>query len=341
MKANKELLPFKLEFHTPVSLFDDGQLPDVVTEIEATARAQVFDIDTNQGRKDCASLAYKVARSKTYLDRMGKDHTTDLKARVRNVDNQRKVMRERLDALRDEIRKPLNDIEEAERAHEDAIVKRIEGMNLPIPSSAAEIKGRIDTLERIEIDASFSKWIRQAENAKATALSAARRALAEAEKAEAEEEQRRIAAARAQKEREAKIAQEAAERATREAELRLEQEKAEAEKRRQAAERAEQEAKERIADQERITREREKLAAEQAEAAERERLEREERRRQAAEDARQADKAHREEVEDAIAIALTDIVSKHTDDYNLALSIVDEFFQAVKSGQLPHVTINY
>jgi flagellar motility protein MotE (MotC chaperone) len=56
-------------------------------------------------------MAHKVARSKTYIDNAGKDLVAELKALPKQIDESRRVVRERLDALKDEVRRPLTEWE--------------------------------------------------------------------------------------------------------------------------------------------------------------------------------------------------------------------------------------
>jgi len=108
-----------------VTVFAPGGVDDVLSKLKAEVRSVKTDISTEKGRKEIASLAYKVARSKTALDELGKGLTADLKAQTGAIDAERKRIRDELDALKDEVRKPLDDFENAEKAritgHEDAI----------------------------------------------------------------------------------------------------------------------------------------------------------------------------------------------------------------------------
>lgn len=81
----------------------------VLARVEAKARKEVVgSVDTAKGRKEIASLAYKVAQTKTYIDTVGKDLVAEMKELPKAIDASRKVFRERLDALRDELRAPLD-----------------------------------------------------------------------------------------------------------------------------------------------------------------------------------------------------------------------------------------
>ena len=87
----------------------------VLARVEEKARKVVVGtVDTAKGRKEIASLAYKVAQTKTYIDEVGKELVAEMKELPKQIDANRKLLRERLDALRDELRAPLDAWEAAE-----------------------------------------------------------------------------------------------------------------------------------------------------------------------------------------------------------------------------------
>lgn len=103
---------------------NNDQLDPLIEAIEKEARSLVPDVTTKKGRDAIASMAHKVARSKTYIDNAGKDLVAELKALPKQIDESRRVARERLDALKDEVRRPLTEWEaEQER------IKAEEAMN--------------------------------------------------------------------------------------------------------------------------------------------------------------------------------------------------------------------
>lgn len=271
-----DLIP--LENPQPATLFAPGGLTSIVARIEADARAMVPDISTVNGRAAVASLAAKVAKAKTYLDGLGKNYTADLKRQTGAVDAERKAMRDRLDALKAEVRRPLDEWEQAETDRVIAIRERIAVFNAPYlglhhSSFWVEV---LAAYEGIDVDDSFAEFQAEAQAAKEACLY--RLTVARDAELHREAEDARIAAeedaarAKAQAEREERIAREAAEAAAKVAEARIEAERraaAEAERRAQEAEHraalAVQEEKERA--------EAERRAAEVKEAKRREDLE--------------------------------------------------------------------
>jgi len=112
---NRELALIEKENIDAVAVFTGEQgVERVLDEIETKVRAFEPDLATAKSRKEIASMAYKVSQSKALLDGLGKALVADWKAKAAKVDASRKIARDRLDALRDEVRQPLKEWEEAE-----------------------------------------------------------------------------------------------------------------------------------------------------------------------------------------------------------------------------------
>jgi len=108
-----ELMP--LENINAVEIFTGKGLDDLINNISNEARSLVPDISTDKGRKELASMAAKVSKSKTYLDGLGKELVSEWKTKSKAVDDKRKKMRDSLDELKIEIRKPLTDFENIQK----------------------------------------------------------------------------------------------------------------------------------------------------------------------------------------------------------------------------------
>ncbi|GBE72558.1 hypothetical protein EKINANG_42080 [Enterobacter sp. KINAN-G] len=154
------------------------QLDPIIEAIEKEARSLVPDVSTRKGRDAIASMAHKVARSKTYIDNAGKDLVAELKALPKQIDESRRIVRERLDALKDEVRKPLTDWENAESARKDALQQRladlrsladvIDGVGNYLPS--VEIQQRIESAKAVALDESWQEAAAEAGVAKDAAI---------------------------------------------------------------------------------------------------------------------------------------------------------------------------
>lgn len=169
----------------PTEIFRPGGIESILEQIAARARAEVPDVETHKGRSAIARLAHRVARSKTALDDAGKSLVAGWKQQAALVDAERKRARDFLDALKEEIRRPLTDWEQEQ--------ERIE-------REAAEAKAQAEQEAQ-----------RAREAAEAAEREETQRKLRETEEALEEERQKREKA-----ERDAQLAREALEREERE-----------------------------------------------------------------------------------------------------------------------------
>jgi colicin import membrane protein len=218
---------------TPAIFSQEGGIDAMLAKLEADVRAVQTDISTPAGRKAIASLAHKVARSKTAFDDMGKDLVADLKKQTGAIDAERKKVRDRLDALKEEVRRPLDEYEAAEAKriaiHENTIQAIIDlGLFSDEMPASAEVVDRLAALESLP-DRDWQEFKQRAGAARSETFAKlqALKGAALAREAEAAELARLRAeeTARLQRERDEQIAAEAAARATREAEDRAEVER--------------------------------------------------------------------------------------------------------------------
>ncbi|MED5734114.1 hypothetical protein [Enterobacter ludwigii] len=300
------------------------QLDPIIEAIEKEARSLVPDVSTRKGRDSIASMAHKVARSKTYIDNAGKDLVAELKALPKQIDESRRIVRERLDALKDEVRKPLTEWEaEQER------IKAEEAMNA-MHAEALVMNEEFDRqlAARIEADHEMALLMNDAFDRD-------------------REEQRRLAE-QAQREHEERLKQEAADKAKREAE---EKHKAdlEAAARREADEKARADAAERKRKEDAEHAEREKeeaIAAEKRKAQEEaDRIKRETEQKEAArlaEEKRKADEQAKREADVKHRKTVgTNIVNALTSHTSLTREQAIEVLTALKDDLIPCAKIHY
>lgn len=292
----------------------DPYLKKIRDEIDAF----VPDVTSRKGREAIASIAYKVARSKTALDDVGKKLVADLKEVPKKIDAERKRMRDTLDAWQEEVRRPLNEWQAAEDARVDRHNSAIAHLKLNAQDldgiTAEDLADRIEKVEATALGEQWEEFEAEAARAKDDSLKVLRAALAARQHYEAEQAElarlRAEAEARAQADREAEIARQAEERARREAEERAASERAAAERRElelklqaEQAERARAQAEaDRIATEQRAEQERQAAARRAEDAAEQARQD-ERRRADAAaaeivrqQEARERDEAHRRSI---------------------------------------------
>lgn len=303
---------------------NNDQLDPLIEAIEKEARSLVPDVTTKKGRDAIASMAHKVARSKTYIDNAGKALVAELKALPKQIDESRRVVRERLDALKDEVRRPLTEWEaEQER------IKAEEAMNaLHVEALAMNEEFDRQLAARIESDHEMAMLMNDAFDRE----QADKAAEAERQRIAHEEEIKRLAAAAAAREVEQRAQREREEAAHREAVLKAQAEQAErdriaAEKKAEADKQAAIEAERRKAQEEADRIRREAEQREQARLAEEKRKADEQARRE-------ADVKHRKAVG-------TEIVKALLANTSLTRDQAIEVLTAVKDGRIPHTGISY
>ena len=335
----KELMP--LENVNAVDLFTKNGLDELLNEIDKEARSLVPDITTDKGRKSIASMAAKVAKSKTYLDGLGKELVSDWKKQAKVVDNERKKMRDTLDALKADVRKPLTDYENAEKERVEKHEERISAISdMGIYATEhfmdehflSNTKDYLKDLEDLNTD-EFEEYSERAAEVKEAAMSRISKAIEKREQHDAEQaELAKLRAEKAEnerKERDERIRREAAEKAKEEAENKAKQEREAAEKAANAEkEKAERERLQAIKDKEDAER-----RAEQAAQAERDKIEQEAKAKKAAEEARERDKTHRAAVNNkALDALVANGVSK---------SAAKTAITVIAKGLIPGVKISY
>jgi hypothetical protein len=323
MSTELALVPPK---ETALQVFQaENGLDPYLQQIRAEIDAFVPDVSTKKGRDAIASIAHKVARSKTALDNVGKELVAELKEIPKKIDAERKRMRDTLDAWKDEVRAPLNEWEQAEAdrvAYHQMRIDHMRGYDTE-GRTAAEIASAITLLEECEVGPEWEEFEAEAHRVKAATLTALQLALTKRKAYEAEQAElerlRAEAAQREQKEREERIAREAAEQAQREAEQRAQAERDAAAKRE--------------ADAKAAAERRELERAERAAAAERQRQADEQARQEAESKAREADIAHKTAILTSIKEAF------------MGAGVTEEQAKAIinmiRKGEVPSVSINY
>ncbi|WP_421545850.1 cell envelope biogenesis protein TolA [Morganella morganii] len=304
----------------PATALDLFTAPDKVQVLlsgireRALAEQALLDTDLSKAKNRDAikSLAYKVTQSKTYIDKAGKVVVDELKELPKKVDASRKQCRDELDALSEEIRRPVTAWEDAEKARVAAeeLARQIERDHEEAlqMNELHDLRKAEEERKRIEHENEIKR--QAAEQAR---IEAEQKAQRDREAAELKAKQEREAA-------ELKARQEVEAAAKRESEAR------------EAQERAEREKQEAIAKAER-----EKLAAveaerRKAEEAERARLAEIERQKQE-ELKRQANKEHQRKFNREALQALTEA---GFDD-----KTATKFLELVIKGEIPHLSMSY
>lgn len=337
------------ESNLPAVFSSEKAVEKIVTDIEARARSEVFDVSTSAGRAAARSLANQVARSKTLLDATGKQLGDEARKVVDSLNASRRKIRDRLDSLKEEVRRPLTEWEEIEKKRIEALEKRLAGLeelgDFPPNAGSESLKDALAKLEAIVIDETWQEFQRDAEAAVAVAKKRLEDAITAAERVEElerEAAQLRAQAAEAAKIERERIEREAAEEAARQeaarkAEIeRLAEERAAAarvEVERAAKEKAEREAQERIERAEREKAEAEQRAKDAAEA-ERRRAEAEKAAEEEAQRKREEDTKHRTRIINAATKAIASLPGQ-TEAKAKAVVL------AIAEGKVPHVKVEF
>ena len=240
-----------------LNFFKDGSnLDGLYNVVQAKARALVADVTTADGVSKIKSTARQIASIKKRVDDIGKDVVAELKDLPKQIDANRKKWREDMEALQEEIRKPVTEIENRQAEIEE--IRATHGKL--VLSGSEEIKAAIESIDKIELTG--DKWKESLEDATAAVtaekgalevmLNAALKKEAEARELEElrkkqEEAERIIREQKIREEAERKAREEAEARAAAER-ARLEREKLEAERKAAEAEKAAKEAMEREAE---------------------------------------------------------------------------------------------
>lgn len=333
---------------TPAQIFEGGELLTIVGAIETECLSFVIDPSSEKGREEIKSLAYKIARSKTTVEKAKKAYTEDLRKKVAEINAHAANAVDRLQALQDKVREPVTQYEKREKervASLKAKISEIESFmivdGLTPSKQIKELLNKLEQFNPLEME-EFAHVANQVKEKVLNHLSGSLLASEDYEEKEArriqlEAEQKE----REQKEREERIAREAAENARIEAEnkARLDQERIEKEKNEaiEKAKKAEEEA--RLAN-ERAEKEREesvKREKEAAERAKREVIQRQEAERKKEEEEqrkRESDLAHKKYVN---ITALESLKIECDIDEEAGKRVIT----AIAMGKIPNVKINY
>ncbi|ONK52160.1 hypothetical protein BET08_09175 [Escherichia coli] len=314
-----------IEKSSAMAVFTNNeQLDPIIEKIEKEARSLVPDVSTKKGRDAIASMAHKVARSKTYIDNAGKDLVAELKALPKQIDESRRIVRERLDALKDEVRRPLTEWEaEQERikAEEAARIKAEEDRK------QFESDHEIALLMNDAFDRELAEKKAEEERQRIAHEEELKRQAAEQAKREAEEKAAAELAAAKKREEDAIAARAQAELLAKQAQERAEQEAKDAAAKAEAEKKAAIEAEQRKAQEEADRIKREAEAKEAARLAEEKRIADEKAKRE-------ADVKHRKAVG-------TEIVNALTANTSISRDQAIEVLKALMDGLVPRTQINY
>lgn len=298
----------------PQIFSSEDNIRHIVKMIKDEVSKHVPDLTTAKSRKEISGMSAKVSKSKVILDNLGKDLVAEWKDKAKTVDSARRIARDDLDSLRDEVQKPLTDWEDEQ--------ERIALVDL---EKLQKEQARAEAEQKFNDD--FGAALVENENI------TLRRVVAEheAEKKRVQDiEDKRIADELEKNnrlEREAQIRKEESERVEKESADKLRVQREEYDRNiREAQEEADRKFREEI----------ERVEAEAFEAAERIR------KNKIADDKRAARKGHQAKVNnDAVAAIVLVMSELHPGNVTEAESVAKDIVVAIAKGLVPAVTINY
>lgn len=242
-------------------LTDEAQQAEFLRKIREKTAELIPDVTTKKGRDEIKAMAFKVVKTRTFIDAARKRLTEEWRDKVKVADAAGKKIRDELEAIEEEVRRPLTEWEAAEKARAERAEQENEILRkhavVLADETADDLATRLDALRGFRIDVEIHRdGVDIARNLRYAAITAVENGHKVA--VEREENARELARLRAEQE-----AREAAEAEKRAAELAAKEEadrKAKAEADAKAAREAQEAAAKAAAD---------KAAADAAEAARR------------------------------------------------------------------------
>ncbi len=330
-------------------VFIQGQdIDSTIEKIREQAKDLPTDMSIKKNRDEVASFAYKIARSKSAVEKAGAALSAEYKEIPKKIDANRRVYKEAFERLQEEVRSPLNQWEQAEKErvqrHEQRIESIKQNTDLGDDACSVSIGSAIDMLNDLVVDESWEEFETEAHRVKSDRLKQLQDQLAKRLKYEEEQAElarlRLEAEERERAEREERIAREAAEKARIEAEQKANAEREKAIREKIEAEQRELQARRdlELAEQRRIAAEKQaeldKIeAAERAKQQEIERQQAEAARIESERLAREADKSHKAKINRQ---ALTDLIAIGLSDEQAKAVI-----KAIVTGKVSNVSISY
>lgn len=227
MNDTTELIPgTALTAPVPTDLQALFSAPDGIKAELARIKAKAFDaakaldVSKTKDREAIKSVAFQVVKRKTALDAAGKGLNEERRKLNAAVDEERRLVRDTLDKVADDIRAPVLEWEAKEAARVSAIRDRLDASfsMASLPTASADLTAIRATVNAVPMDATWEEFLGEAEAARVlmlTRLDGAIDAAIEREEAAAELARlRQEAADRAEADRMAREAEvaEAAER---------------------------------------------------------------------------------------------------------------------------------
>ncbi|MEB0078056.1 hypothetical protein QN386_17850 [Pseudomonas sp. CCI3.2] len=191
MSAEQQLITIDdISADNAPAIYGHNSLHRYVEAARQSIVAEVPDLSSVKGRKRIAHLAAEVARSKTGVDKAGRAYLKRLKEMTTPIEAELRVFGSEMDALRDEVRKPLDDWQAAEdtRINEhEANIQSIKDMAVFAETpTASYVSQLIADLELFAIDDSWEEFLPEVAQVKDKSLATLRALLVDRTQVEAD-----------------------------------------------------------------------------------------------------------------------------------------------------------
>lgn len=329
-------------------LLDAAKFDAFYQTIVKETSALVPDTTTQKGRDAIKKVAFKIVKTRTFLDEFGKKLNEDRRKEIGIVDAARRTMRDRLETLKEDVRKPLSDWEEAEEERAQTIndtMAHFRGIAAEVAANKGTVvafQSAIEAVQQEKIDpAIFGEETIFAENARTIALADLNKGLDAAKQAEADRAELERLRSEAEARRQADAERDRLEASRIAEERRIAMEAADANRREAEAVRAAEVAAKRKADEALAEMERAHQAELAKTEAERQRLEDAERAR-LAEEGRIASEAETRKADEAIRNrAMLKAMNAIKDFGGIGADRAKKIVLAIAAGEIPHVRIEF
>ena len=340
-KVEKEIPKTDLVVATeiqPAILFGDEHetLDGLLEKIKKEVSTIVPDITTAKGRKAITANVSRITKSKTLLDKVGKEYNAAQKELLKKFDTRRKHAFTFLENLQKEVREPLTEWEDKEKARiakcegvVDTLIKAGQDSENWMNLTIEELSDLLISVEEVTITKRLAEFEEEAEIAKKESIRKINNSIDSRNKYDSE--QKELEKLRADATEADRIRFEADQRA--ETERVAQQKVIDANNETKAAEQREVEAKKQAAIDLEKAEEQRKIDVEKAAQAERDHIEAERLKEEQAAKDREADKDHKKKINNE---ALTELLKCGIDEAQ-----GKKIITAIAKNKIPNVKISY
>jgi len=331
----------------PAVLFGNNHetLEGLLQKIKKEVSSIVPDVKTAKGRKEITANVSRVTKSKTLLDKVGKEYNAAQKELLKSFDSRRKHAFTFLEDLQKEVRKPLTEWEDKEKDRVakcevviSAFIKAGEDSENWMNYTAKELGDLMVVIEEITITKRLAEFEEEAEIAKKEAIKKITSAIEQREKYDSE--QKELAEMRKKMEELDRKNFEADQKA--QAERNAQQKIIDANKEAEAAKQREELAAQQAEKDKEEALKQAAIDVENAAKAERDRIETEKQAEIEAEKKRAANKTHKGKINRAIVkILIDDSKAYDTGESVLTENQVKRIVTLIAQNKVPNIKISY